>query len=244
MIQKAHIDAAFGSIPKLLAAAVLSGAALAPAHAALIDFEGYGGLVGHNEYIVEDGYNVVFYSAAAGAGLGDLVGAFVDGTDAGTCLGGSCPVNNPGTYYSTLDDSVVDFSRADGGLFSVKSFDASFIGGTAPGTTYPSTPGYVRIQGWYASGASVTETYALQGPVNNAFNFNHYNTSAGFGSQRFVEIAFFGFACNSAGSCTAFNTDRGQFGLDNVALVPEPGSALLVGLGLVGLVGSARRRKA
>jgi hypothetical protein len=244
MIQKAHIDAAFGSIPKLLAAAVLSGAALAPAHAALIDFEGYGGLVGNGDYIVQDDYAVLFYSVAAGAGPGDLVGAFIDGTDTGTCIGGSCPVNNPGAYYATVDDSVVDISRLNGGLFNVKSFDAGFIGGTAPGTIYPVTPGYVRIQGWYANGLSLTETYALQGQVNNAFNFNHYNTSAGFGSQNFVEVAFFGFGCNTSGSCSAFSTDRGQFGLDNVTLVPEPGSALLVGLGLAGLIGSARRRKA
>jgi hypothetical protein len=244
MIREAHLDAAFGGVQKLLCAAVLSTVALAPAHAALIDFEGNFGGVGHNEFIVEDGYQVLFYSTSSLAGPGDLVGAFIDGTDAESCIGGSCPVNNPGTYYGVLDDGVIDIVRIDGGAFRVGSFDAGFIGGTAPGTTYPTTPGLVRIQGWYANGASVSETYSLQGQVNNAFYFNHFNTTATFAAQQFVEIAIFGFACNTAGSCTAFNTDRGQFGIDNIALVPEPGSALLVGLGLAGLMGASRRRKA
>jgi hypothetical protein len=55
MIRKSHIRttgaACRSGVTKLLGAALVSAAALAPAHADVIDFEGYTGLVGHNEYI-------------------------------------------------------------------------------------------------------------------------------------------------------------------------------------------------
>jgi hypothetical protein len=250
MIRKSHIRttgaACRSGVTKLLGAALVSAAALAPAHADVIDFEGYTGLVGHNEYIEHGVLGIAFVSPSATAAAGDLVGAFIDGSDPTSCIGGSCPVNNPSTYYSALDDGYLDLFTQAGATLSIKSFDASFIGGTAPGTTYPAVPGLVRIQGWFADGSSVFETYQLGGPVNNAFSFGHYNTSAAFSNFKFVEAAIFGFACNTAGNCSAFSTDRGQFGIDNiqVAVVPEPATALLVGLGMVGLIARSRRRNA
>jgi hypothetical protein len=236
------------ALKRLLGAALIGAAALAaPAYAGIVDFEGYFGPAAHGDFLTQAGYDVGFYSNVVGAVYGeDLVGSIIDGSDRDACIGGSCPVNNSSMYYAALDDSYVDITSATGARIQIKSFDASFIGGTAPGTSYPAIAGLLRIQGFLADGNSAIETYQLAGPTANSFNFAHYNTSAAFGAMNFVEAIFFGFACNNAGSCSAFSTDRGQFGIDNITLtaVPEPSSALMVALGLVGLGAVTRRRNA
>jgi hypothetical protein len=236
--------AAFG---KFLGAALVSAAAVTvPAHADTINFEGYFGPTTHGDYLQQAGFRAGFYSNVVGAVAGaDLVGSFIDGTDPTSCSVANCPVNNPGTYYAALDDSYVDLmSSTAGGQFKIKSFDASFIGGAA-GNAYPAISGLVRIQGFLADGGFAVETYQLAGPAANGFNFAHYNTSAAFGNLQFVEAIMFGYACNNAGSCSAFSTDRGQFGVDNINLtaVPEPASFLLFGIGMAGMGAIVRRRR-
>lgn len=235
------------ALRKLLGAALLGAAAMiVPAHAGVIDFEGAFGPATHGDYLQQAGFNVGFYSNVPGAVAGeDLVGSFIDGTDRTSCDVARCPINNPGTYYAALDDSYVDImSGISDATFKIKSFDASFIGG-ADSTAYPAVAGLLRIQGFFADGSFATETYQLAGPGANGFNFAHYNTSAGFGDLQFIEAVMFGFTCNSAGSCSAFSTDRGQFGVDNinVTAVPEPSSFLLFGLGLAGMGAVVRRRR-
>lgn len=246
-------DGLRGTLRALVGGALIAGAALAaPAQAGVITFEGGAGSTAHGDAVTQAGYEIGFFSNAVGATSDDAVGAFIDGSDAGSCVAGSCPVNDPGTYYAALNDSYLDIVSLDGGLFSVKSFDAGFIGSYPSGTSYPTIPGLVRIQGFFADGTSTYETYQLSGPSNNNFYFDHFAPSAAFSALQFAEVAIFGFACGNDGNCQAFSTNRAQFGIDNIELaaapaageVPEPGSALLVGLGLAGLAARVRRRKA
>ncbi|MDB5936304.1 MAG: exosortase [Massilia sp.] len=242
--------AARSAFRQLLCAAAVSAAAIVPVHAGTINFEGYFGPTVHGDYIQTGGYDIGFYSLAAGAVFGeDLVGSFLNGADSQSCDVATtrCPVNNPSTYYANLNDGLIDvMSNTAASRFSINGFDASFIGGNATLSSYPAVSGLLRIQGFFANGTSLYETYDLAGPSTTGFNFAHYNTSAGFSSNAFVEAYVFGFACNSGGTCSAFSSDRGQFAIDNLSLnaVPEPASFALFGIGMIGMGAVARRRRA
>ena len=235
---------ATGVLKKLLCASAV-GLLAGSAQAATINFDNFFGPVADSEYIQQSGYDLLFFSNTLGAIPGeDLVGSFIDGSTSQSCSNAACPVNNPTTYYGALDDSVIGLSMTSGYRFTVKSFDASFIGGDPALENYPAGAGLLRIQGVLASsGAAVTETYQLAGPSAAGFNFAHYNTSSAFSRLEFSQVYFYGFACNGGGGCSAFSTDRGQFGIDNINVeVPEPASFALFGLGMAGLA-FARRRK-
>lgn len=242
-----HTDAT-GVLTKLLCASAIcaTGLLAGSAQAAVIDFENDFGPATHGQFIQQSGYDIGFFSNVAGALIGeDYVGSFFDGTDIESCTGMACPVNNPGMYYGALNDSYIDImSSRQNGMFRINSFDASFIGGTSTLSSYPAVSGLLRIQGVLANGGSVTETYQLAGPSASGFNFGHFETTAAFSRLEFTEALFFGFVCNTAGSCSAFSSDRAQFGIDNINLteVPEPASFALFGLGMAG-VALARRRK-
>lgn len=233
---------------KLFGAAVFGATVLAaPAQAETITFEDlayYGPILG-NDVVATGNYGIGFY-ANRSDGAGTLVGTIVT-PDYSESDGAAFPVNNQTNYYASLNDGYADIVNLDPGVrFAVNAFDASFVGGTAALSGYPAISGLLRIQGILSGGGSVTETYQLAGPGASGFNFAHYETSAAFRSNLFTEILVYGFACNTAGNCNAFTTDRGQFALDNLALteVPEPASMALFGLGMVGLTVAARRRKA
>lgn len=230
---------------KLLGIAALGLAFAAPAQADIITFEGYAGPVTNAQGWSEAGYNVGFFANDSSATEDTLVGQFFDG-DVSSCDSSLvCPPNRYGTYYAALDDTYLYITPDDGAVrVQVKSFDASFIGTTnTPLSSYPGTPALVRIQGFLNNGRSVSEVYALTGANSTGFDFGHFQTSASFSNNLFTAVAIFALACDGD-NCTAFSTDRGQFGIDNIQLtdVPEPASLAIVGLGLFGL-SAARRRK-
>lgn len=234
------------TLQQLLRLSVLGAASLAAlpaAHAAVIDFENLavGGL-GHNDYFQQAGFDLASYSNDPDALPGDLVGSINDGSDPGSCVNLMCPAN-AGHYYAALNDGYLEITRsAPQQTLSLRSFDASFIGATV-GAAYPAVAGLLRVQGFYNDGTSAYEDYQLDGPGANGFAFGHYTTSAAFGARQFSAIALFGFTCDAASNCSAFQTNKGQFALDNlnVSAVPEPSSWLMLGAGLLGLAAVRRR---
>lgn len=244
-------------LSKLLGAALFAAAAAAaPAHAGVITFEdGYGPVGGMDssnpdswtyEAYREAGYAIGFYSNVVG-GEGSLVGAFIDG-DESTCDTSSmaCPANKSGKYYAALNDSYMDIMFEAGAGFMLKSFDASFVGSSPSLASYPNPPGLIRVQGFKADGSYLLQDFWLNGPTAAGFQLNHFDTTGAFANTVFVEALVFGYSCDTTGSCKAFQTNKGQFAIDNIAMtdIPEPATAAIVGLGLLGLGAARRRRKA
>jgi len=250
MIRHARLaPTTLGKTLAMLCSATLGAAVLAaPAQAATIGFENGYGAVAHGETYQESGFSLYFDANKTGADGSSGVGAFVDGSDPWAC-DMACPVNNSSMYYGAFNDSVVWITAEDGNPFRMLGLDASFIGNTTELGGYPAVSGLLRAQGFRADGTSSFLDLALDGPSSAGFEFGGYDFGA-FSQLEFMEVALFGFVCNVSGNCTAFNTNQGQFAIDNLNLeagasadVPEPATALLFGLGIAGLAASARRRR-
>ena len=242
-----HQASAACKLGKLFVAAAISAAAVVPAQAAIIDFEKLLGPVGHNQTMLEEGYRLTGWANLLTAVETDLVGAVLDGSDLETCVSRTCPTNNTTHYYAGLNDGLLSVqSPGVVGTVKLSSFQASYIGDNA--LSYPSVAGLIRVQGWRPNGTSLSQTFNLAGPTTGSFKFAQFTMASAFATTSFAEIAFFGFTCAASGSCSAFSTDRGQFALDNLNVtamvdLPEPATGLLLGLGLIGVAASARRRR-
>lgn len=243
----------FGStLTKFAGAALAAAAFAAPAQAAVIGFDtGYSLPVVHGDAWVESGYQLLFDANKQGADSNTAVGSIIDGTDPWPCADMACPISGDGSYYAAFNDSVVWLSSVTAGAqFQLKSLDASFIGAYPALGSYPALSGILRMLAFRADETYETIDLPLFGPGSTGFQFDTYDLLEPYASMNFVEIAMFGMVCNASQFCTGFTTNQGQFAIDNIVVaeesgeVPEPATAAIFGLGLMGLIAAARRRKA
>jgi len=170
---------------------------------------------------------------------GDMVGAFVKGSEPETCMTGNCPVNNPTQYYTGLDNGYFYFGRNDDTAFRLDGLNASFVG--AGQDSFPDQAGMLVLRGFDANGKRIgpDAKLALAGPNDGQFSFEHFNLGKLTDYYSFVLV--FGLECDAAGKCS--QTGQANFAIDDISTIPEPGSLALFGLGLAGLGLAARRRR-
>lgn len=223
---------------KLLGAAALAaGLCAAPAaHADILDFEMEldSPFMFSGDYVEMGNFWIESYG---GPQEGDLAGAVVDNS---SCFSIACPVNNASRYYTGLNDGYFYFGKKNNVNFKVKSLQASFIG--VGQTSFPSVAGMLVLQGFNASGVAAAPAMqlALGGPTGGAFQFANYDLGA-FSATEYSFVRVLGYACDAAGNCNR-NTNLANFAIDNINVIPEPGTFALFGLGLLGLAAAARRR--
>ncbi|SDH36841.1 MULTISPECIES: NF038120 family PEP-CTERM protein [unclassified Duganella] len=182
------------------------------------------------------------FSNSTVAQNGDYVGEVVDSNWAFEQCGQLQCTSNGSTYVAAVNDAAMYFSTFSGNAFSVRSLSASFLGPYAD--SYTSIVGAVRLMGVHADGSSVLQTFTFGAPGADGYAFQSLSVSNAFAADQFTELYVFGLACNSAGNCAGFNSDRAQFALDDLVLisaVPEPATWLMFGSGML-LVATRRRR--
>lgn len=236
---------------KLLPRLALAAAAMAcmtVAQATVITFDSvidttlapFAPLLGHNDEILTQGYWLDPWSTKATRQDGDLVGALIDGNDVvATCSGIVCPAGNPTQFLGIFNDAQLYFGQVGGGVFNLAQFSASFI--AASGDAVPPLALILRVDGYSGATKVATQDFQLPGPVAGNYSFATYSVNAAYGSTLVDQVVMYGYNCNAAGSC-ARASDKAQFAVDNITVVPEPAEWLLMGLGLVAVGAVARRR--
>jgi hypothetical protein len=203
-----------------LAAALTSTiSVMSPAQAEVITFESVApNVFSDGETFAQGGYSL---TVSGSYGAVDTVAS---------CYILSCPTGNDTAFYYGVNDGHLLLTR-NGGLFDLQGFDAAFL---AP---YPQPAGVdagqIRISALDANGTRINAgfEFAISGSDFSAF-------------RNIVSVEFLACTYDSFGLCLNVNQNLSQFTLDNLQVVPEPGSVALMGLGLAGLLLAGRRQRA
>lgn len=216
-----------------------------PAFADTITFENVAA-VGYaaGESFYDSGYAVTMLDSPFGGANGAVM------TNA-SCAVAACPGGSTGKFLGVLNDGGVNFALASSSPlgFKVAGLDFAFIAavGGLPNFNY----GRLQLSGVLADGGIVNASFNFPGQnPSGAFMFGAANLGTNFTDGLFRSLSINACifeeqdptVCSNSFDNPAFN--QGQFALDNVqliAVVPEPVSILLLGVG-AGAMALSRRR--
>lgn len=197
----------------------------------------------------EAGYQMLILGSPIVEELGGTgpFGAVANGADPQTCSTMVCPTGASGNFLAVINDGGVKFTRS-GQQFQVGGLSLAFL---APLDIPFGNYGLLQFSGVRGDGTVVSTTAAFPGQGGNgSFTFGSAVIDAAFRSQVLTSLTVNACLFDGIGGC--FNSvanpafGQAQFALDNISFnaVPEPGSFLLVGLGIGALSLSRRRRNA
>ncbi|MCW7541060.1 NF038120 family PEP-CTERM protein [Aquabacterium sp. A7-Y] len=215
----------------LAALLALCASALLPAQAEVLDFEAVApGLYADGEDFQQDGWRF-----SVGGDFGSI-------DSAAGCFIVVCPSGNDTQFYGGFNDSRLVLERSDGGAFSLLGFDAALVAPLKFGSGVAG--GQLVLQATTTAGARVFSSWDLgQSGADGSFAFQSFAGAALGAFGAVSSIDFFACIYGEGGACLNPSGNLGQFALDNLSLVPvpEPGSVVLLALGLGGLAGFGRR---
>lgn len=214
---------------RLLGAALAAAALSAlPAHADVINFEGAAsvGLYLPGQSFSEGAFVL---TALNDFGIVDSAGA----------LGPQAPTGNATQFYFASNDGRLRLTTASGLGLNLGGFSAAFVA-----LDPPSAQTTVLVaRGTLQDNSTVSASFAFGSSTNANFPFVSYSGASFSAFNNLRQVDFFACSWVAGLACTVPTANNGQFAIDNitVSVVPEPGAALLLALGLAGVAVRARR---
>jgi hypothetical protein len=192
------------------------------AEAAVIAFEGFGATTLFGDENVGNGLAVATSDGFNFVSSGDHF-------HIGSAPGGA-PSNGTGVLLQDRSYSIT-MSKVGGGVFSLLSADLGEDISSGAGASAMS----VIVTGFFSGGGSIVQEVALDGDVTS------FQNELFVGFTNLTSVVFRGVGFGGPGA-NGFSLDNIEVA-EGVVAVAEPGTLALLGLGLVGIAASHRRKQ-